>query len=59
MQFAVIVFLDTDASPETIINEIVSQLEFEPSTHTVVHSVAVLLDDSTEVGIYERKKENS
>ena len=56
MKYAVIVMLNTERSPQNILEEIVSQLEYEISTHTEVQSVVVLLDDATEVAVYDRKE---
>lgn len=56
MRYAVIVMLETERTPQNIIDEIVSVLEFEPSTQTTIASIVVLLDDSTEVAIYEKEQ---
>jgi hypothetical protein len=56
VKFIVIVTLETDMTPQTIINEIRSQVEFEPATHTDINSIVVPIDDATEVGIYEKGK---
>ena len=56
MKYAVIVMLETELTPQNIVEEIVSNLEFDPATQTVVHSVVVLIDDATEVALYERKE---
>ena len=58
MRYAVIVLLDTERTPTNIIEEIVSTLEFEVSTNSMVLSVVVLTDDATEVAVYD-PKENS
>lgn len=54
MRYAVIVMLDTERSPQNIVDEVLSHLEYEPATHTVVQSIVVLLDDATEVAVYEK-----
>ena len=55
MRYAVVVMLDTERTPQNVIDEIVSHLEFEVSTHTEVQSVVVLMDDATEAAVYDRK----
>ena len=57
MKYAVITMLETEMSPRQLVDEIRSFLEFEPSTHTTVHSIVVLIDDATEVAVYDRKEE--
>ncbi len=56
MRFALIVMLDTERSPQNVMGEIVSHLEFEPVTQTTVLSVAVFNDDGEEVAVYDRKE---
>ena len=56
MRYAVVVMLDTERTPRNVIDEIVSNLEFDVSTHTEVQSVVVLMDDATEVAVYDRKE---
>jgi hypothetical protein len=58
MKYAAIVMLETDLTPQNIVEEICSNLEFDSAkNNTVVHSIVVLTDDATEVANYERKKE--
>lgn len=57
MKFTIIVILETERSPQSLIGEIVSNLEYDISTHTIVDSVVVLIDDATEVAIYDRKEQ--
>ena len=59
MRFAVIVMLDTGRSPHNVLDEIVSNLEFDASPHTEVRSVVVLTDDGTEVAVYDRKEKTT
>ena len=56
MRRAVVVVLETDCLPRNILHEIVSHLEFEPATHTTVHSVVVLNDDGKELAVYNRRR---
>jgi hypothetical protein len=56
VRYAVIVMLDSEMTPQTIVNEIVSNLEFDGSTETVVRSVVVLIDDATEVAVYDKEQ---
>ena len=56
MRYAVIVMLDTERTPDNIIGEIVSNLEFDPTPATTVDAVVVLTDDGTEIGTYNRKE---
>ena len=46
--------LETELGAQQIINEIVSTLEFDPATQTMVNSVVVLIDDGVEVAVYDR-----
>lgn len=54
MRYAVVVMLDTELPPQKMIEEIVSNLEFDPATQTAVSSVVVLTDDGEELAVYDR-----
>lgn len=54
MRYAVVVMLDTEIQPQKIIEEIVSNLEFDAATQTTVSSVVVLVDDGEEVAVCAR-----
>ena len=57
MRYTVVVNLKTDRLPQDIIDEIVSILEFEVATRTVVTSaVVVRLGDSTELAVYKNEE---
>ena len=56
MRYAVLVFLDTERTPQTIANEIVSNLDFD---NQEVTSVVVLTDDGKQVAVYDRKEERT
>ncbi len=56
MRYAVVVMLDTGRTPTNVIQEVVSNLEFDVATQTTVLSVVVLVDDATEVAVYDRKE---
>jgi hypothetical protein len=55
VRYAVIVMLETEISPNTLVSEIVSHLELDASTQTKVDSVVVLIDDATEVAVYDKE----
>lgn len=60
MRYAVLVMLDTEMPPETIIEEIRSNLEFDLfSTNTTIKYAIVLTDDGEEVAAYDRQPDAS
>lgn len=59
MAYIVVVTVDTWQTPQHIIREIVSTLEFELTTHTTVHAVVVLGDNGSEQTVYTRDQQNA
>jgi hypothetical protein len=57
MRYAVLAFIDTDRTPCSIIEEIVSTLTFDAMPATDVVWVTVLTDDGYEVATYTNKEE--
>lgn len=54
MKFTVITILDTDLPPQTLIDEIRSTFEYDGSAD--IDSIVVLIDDETEVGVYNKEQ---
>lgn len=53
MRYAVIVFIDTKRRPQAIVNEIVSNLDFD---NQEVISAIVLTNKGRQVAIYDKEK---
>lgn len=53
MRYAVLLFLDTERTPQTIVNEVVSNLDFDNQEVTL----AIVLDKGRQVAVYYPKEE--
>ena len=52
VRYTVVVIVDTERTPQNLIREVVSNLEFEPATKTTVSSVIALTEGGTDVAVY-------
>jgi hypothetical protein len=52
MRYVVVVFLDTERTPRTIVNEVVSNLDFD---NQEVVSATILTDDGLQVAVYDAR----
>lgn len=53
MHYAVLVFIDTELTPQTIVNEVVSNLDFDNQEVTL----AIVFDNGRQVAVYYPKEE--